>query len=885
MALQHFYSRVPARVSMYNRSDGFDTFAQSAGLERDFVERELASVYESKLDKNDISAVRQNEMPCVFTQCCTRSGALVQNCISYLPLDYTGERSAYLSHSLIYTEEEKKQILSAKEGTALNPELFQTDIGDFHITAADAVPNSNYPEKDYLPGKPQETAYLVRSVEPETAKSFLYALLYAICGKGRNICFKLPGEDAELSEKSLQLFNEVLAILPYQLRENLSFASYVTAPTQYANHKLRGVSSQFPEKTAKGAYIDLQTNLVVGVHHDEVVANKHLINFFYSLLENRELRAEFLTYMERAAETIPSLQNLNLKVLSSLVFLFQYSSGLFPEQEILPNDAAVYDFFCTYEKYRVALNDAYRMQSYRCLLRYPNNHQAIPKNVFAKVSRLYGAEPRAAKRICMNIVLELIHTDVMRDKLFTFIRNNYQNEDEDVKQIIIADLSRVFYGGFLQSQLLTFFSEQFGGESEASKSLILEKLLLSIRTPAVQSKILAFIDRHYESLSDTHKDSLYDTIMEMLPECDGLSQVLVRVVNDHLSGETDQRKAAIAQRLTDALESDYHRKEHGLMPVLAAQPGFCEDLIIGLAFGPWQTRKLREEYIQLLTGKSIPEKTAVLTRIFAILPEADSAGLLPEMIALYQEDIEAGDLYLWLETAQQMQALPEEVAAGLHGAVIEPAVCRVACDAFDSRQDTDGLPLLEGYAAAHPAVASSENYRIITAYHAMIAGAVRLDYPAIAGQLEILLEHIGLLPRMAEHLSRWVIAPAEQTPETVLCLQILQGILEDRVVPLGKLYRRSASRESAEEAMTLLLSVCLPMSQAGSVLEEALTASGSGAGEVVAAFADGYGKGAHHWLRSKLPEDNPFAAHLEEKIREHKAENGSFLLRLFGKKK
>ena len=41
MAYQHFYSRVPARVSMYHKADGFDTFAHSEGLERDFIERPL----------------------------------------------------------------------------------------------------------------------------------------------------------------------------------------------------------------------------------------------------------------------------------------------------------------------------------------------------------------------------------------------------------------------------------------------------------------------------------------------------------------------------------------------------------------------------------------------------------------------------------------------------------------------------------------------------------------------------------------------------------------------------------------------------------------------------------------------------------------------------
>ena len=62
MAKQHFYSRVPARGSLYNRSDGFDTFAHSQGLSRDFVERELSAVYENKLTKQDAEAVRTGKV-------------------------------------------------------------------------------------------------------------------------------------------------------------------------------------------------------------------------------------------------------------------------------------------------------------------------------------------------------------------------------------------------------------------------------------------------------------------------------------------------------------------------------------------------------------------------------------------------------------------------------------------------------------------------------------------------------------------------------------------------------------------------------------------------------------------------------------------------------
>ena len=107
MAFQHFYSRVPARISMYNKFDGFDTFAHSNGLTREFIERELSIVYQDKLSKMDVPLVRKGEIKPVYYQCTSKSGKLVQGCITYLSLDYTGERSAYFTHSLILTDEEK----------------------------------------------------------------------------------------------------------------------------------------------------------------------------------------------------------------------------------------------------------------------------------------------------------------------------------------------------------------------------------------------------------------------------------------------------------------------------------------------------------------------------------------------------------------------------------------------------------------------------------------------------------------------------------------------------------------------------------------------------------------------------------------------------------
>jgi hypothetical protein len=57
MARQHFYSRVPARVSLYNKCDGFDTFAKSGSISGELVMGELATMYKDKLDIHNLIRV------------------------------------------------------------------------------------------------------------------------------------------------------------------------------------------------------------------------------------------------------------------------------------------------------------------------------------------------------------------------------------------------------------------------------------------------------------------------------------------------------------------------------------------------------------------------------------------------------------------------------------------------------------------------------------------------------------------------------------------------------------------------------------------------------------------------------------------------------------
>lgn len=799
MAKQHFYSRVPARGSLFNRSDGFDTFAQSEGLSREFVERELSAVYENKLGKQDAEAVRTGKMPVVYSQCCLRSGQLVQSCVTYLPKDYTGERSAYLCHSLILSDEEKQRIFCSRDNALLNPAMFVSDAGAFDFVNQSADPD--YPEKEYIPGKAGDPKELLSRYEPNTLKGFLFALLSVLCAKGKTVYFKMPCEDGQVSAEALKFMDQIASVVPYHLRKDISFASYVTDPAQYSQVKIKCVSADCPETLlSKGIFIDFGTDLVAGMPNADAVA-KMPVSFFYSLLEDATIRNEFLLFVDKAVKAVPELEKLSAKTLSDLVFLFGGASGLYDQEKTLPTDDNVLTFLSSYEKYRAALDEERRRNAYRCLERYPQRHVAIPKNIFAKLTRIYPTDVPSAKRIVMNVVLELIHTDVMRDKLFTFLKSNYADEDADIRKVINADLCRVFYGGFLQAQILTFFGQNFATEPEETQNAIFDKLMLSIRTVSVQEKILAFIGENYSVFSEKQKARLYEMIFEMLPECDALSAALVGRLNAQMRVEDAARREQTAKMLAVLLAADYKKKEHKLMPLLCAEPGFCQDVVIALAFGSWNTRKIYEEYMERFCKKPLMEKTRQIVHILDLVPGETTGELLTNAAQqLYEADAEKTDLYGWMEAdelvqteiARRSSALAEKISAN----IMRPAVLRQLNDALNVKLRKDGLQQMIQYAQGNLYLQNCPEYQTMVILRQLMeaieAGNAVNAYRHVAA----LLQESGDKGLMANYLEVSLLNWTTQTPEKAALCQSCCSILKEKTFFSEDMYAECKSRYS-----------------------------------------------------------------------------------------
>lgn len=749
MASQQLYSRVPAKMSMFNRSDSFDTFACSADLDREFVEKDLAALCENRPTPQEAALLRTQKIDNGYYQYVTKEGMLVQSCITYIPTDYTGERSTYLVHNLVYTKEETQAVMCQSDYNLLNPDMFVTDLAPFDVTNPAAKPLRDYPFVDFANQQFEGTEWLLQTFDLSTIKRFIYAMLSAACGKLKGIYFLLTNKDPSLL--ALRFVNSMLQIFPYHIRQELSFATRISDLNRLPNIKMKAMSVNLPHvPQSKGAYFDFLTKTVVGVKDEDISANGQMVEFFYSLLSNDALRREFLRATHHAVSTVPSLGALNLKALSDLVFLFRAGSGMFDEATILPNDDRVTDFFTIYEKARPALSDEYRINACKSLQRYPEQHQPIPKAVFAKLSKIYSTEIAGTRHVIMNVMLDLIHTDLMRDKLFAFIRTNYKSEEAETKRQINRDLVRVFYGGFLQPQILEFFDANFAGEPVETRDFVVEKVLLAIRTRAVQDEILQFFRNHYKRLSKLSKDRLYDVMLENLPEGDELSLTLAGFVDEHIPTEKADLRERVAKQLCAEVEAEQRRKEHPLLLIMPQMKGFVYNMVVGMILGAWSSRKIYAEYMDIICRGDMPsrmEQIAKMWQTFAFLDDAAADKMLAALVEANAAHPLRVDVYQLLDLEESfmstLSVCENPVATGFGAQyldrILRPQIAGVVWDIFRHPTMVGGAERITAYVAANPAAAGPKMQEVEN-YLAVKQGM-------LSGNVQACITHIELLPQ------------------------------------------------------------------------------------------------------------------------------------------
>ena len=870
MAHQHFYSRVPARVSLYNKIDSFDTFAHSAGLSKEFILDELACVYSDKLDIYDSMKLRRGEIPTVYSQLTLPSGKTAHTAIGYLPLDFTEERSSYLAHTLILDENESSAVFSGNESCVFNKDMFITDISSFDITASNAAANPALPEKAYFLRPLFDPRSLTFKYNKDMMKSFLYSVIASVCGSGRTVYFRLPTENLQHSNESLNFINSVMSILPYSVRKRLSFVTYVSETESYKGFNLKGVSEDVESiDSREGSFYDFSRGMVTG-QPAEYSRHLSLASFFYALFENKNVRDEFHAFVSRIEKSYSYL-TLDVKTLSEIVFVFWQCSGFYVENSVLPNDDTVKSFFDIYEKYKLGLTSEQRVKAYRCLSRYSKAQIAIPRGIFEKLLKLYPEECTPAKAVALDVMLSLIHAPAMREELFAFITRHYAGEIDKVKEVINNNLSRVFYGGFLQHHILRFFDTNFASEPESTKNIIVDKLILSIRTPDMRAQIVSFFDRHYRDLSAAHRFKIFTTAIEMIPECDDLSALLIGFVNRHVLTESEEIRALMIERLPEALDRNIRFGNGNMVALLMENPGFCESIATNHI---WKYRVGGDQFIGYLASLPAHKRALKLISMYKTLPDLTNEDyeLLVSTFSEIDVEIRPSTMYdLISADGNATMNLPKEQAELIKKLIIHPTITSTFLDVFNVKYGKDGINTLLRYADGKPSLTNSEQYKFVQQFITLTERCERGDTENTFRIALELTDDPELREEIAEYISDCVINTATQSDVCVCTFELLVGYYQTGGFDLEELYTRykkeledkyiseggvrnmvdPPERRAAIEAMELTLFCISEISAADSTLSSIICHFATGITKVLEDFIVSFGVGAWVFLKMK----------------------------------
>ena len=635
---------------MFNRADGYDTFACSEGVEREFIDKELGVVCDNKPTAEESVLIRKGELSPVYCSYTAKDGTLVQSCTTFMPLDYTGERSTYMVHNILFDPEETASMFYSPTRALFNEEMFDHDIGHFDITALTAKPQDKYPELDYRYVKIEDTGWLTREFDNAMVQRLLYCVISSVCGDLKGLYILLPDKG---NEYTLKFYNTLYSIIPYHLRPLLSFSSRVFDTARYANFKVKVMADLFNVLPSKGAMLNFKTNQYTGMKDDDVKAVSQVVEFFYTMLENETIRDEFLMFAAQAVKEVPALAQPSIKMLNNLVFFFRCCSGFFDEKAVLLNDDRLIEFFTIYEKYRAALNNDFRTTAAKSLRRYPENHRAIPPKLFAKIAKIYPTDMPAVKFIIMQVVLELIHMDIMRDKLFQFVKANYDSQTREEKNEIIKNISRVFYGGFLQNQILAFFEQIFLDESPESQREIMDKLLLSIRNNDVKDQILVFLETYMKGFTPEIRHNVYIAAVEHIQEGDALASRLVDLIDANMPGEPEEERTWFELKLISAAKAEQRKRNHPMLKLLASKQGFCSEIVLTRVFTEELGKKAYNDVLASFCSDGLKNLALSLKQAMPLLPDIDeeSSNRLFTSIELY------------LESEQKKFDLPSVLAA------------------------------------------------------------------------------------------------------------------------------------------------------------------------------------------------------------------------------
>ncbi|AZK44992.1 glycosyltransferase [Paenibacillus lentus] len=228
---QQIYTR--ERSGIFRATEGFDTVAVSDGLDAVFIKKQLhpfcgydaPAELVARGEKNDAS------YPPAIHLFHTEGGDTVLGRSVYQSADFTGLRSAFLTHNYIIPAARQDEIVTHYRDylEAAFAEKYVPEIGR-QLPELEHIPQNPRYAQEGLPRLMAEKLLHELKLDEKTFKRLLFAVMTA-AGEGRKkVYVALDVPEEQISEAASALLQVLFACLPFELRRRLGFITYVKEP-------------------------------------------------------------------------------------------------------------------------------------------------------------------------------------------------------------------------------------------------------------------------------------------------------------------------------------------------------------------------------------------------------------------------------------------------------------------------------------------------------------------------------------------------------------------------------------------------------------------------------------------------------------------------------
>lgn len=228
---QQIYTR--ERSGIFRATEGFDTVAVSDGLDAVFIKKQLHPFcgYDAPVELVSRGEKDEANYPPALHLFHTEGGDTVLGRSVYQSADFTGLRSAFLTHNYIIPAARLDEIVIRYRNyiEAAFAEKYVPEIGR-QLPELEHIPQNPRYAQEGLPRLMAEKLLHELKLDEKTFKRLLFAVMTAV-GEGRKkvyVALDVPAE--QISAASSALLQVLFACLPFELRRRIGFITYVKEP-------------------------------------------------------------------------------------------------------------------------------------------------------------------------------------------------------------------------------------------------------------------------------------------------------------------------------------------------------------------------------------------------------------------------------------------------------------------------------------------------------------------------------------------------------------------------------------------------------------------------------------------------------------------------------